>query len=100
MKKWTMVFNRQCPEWDELASPILCDEVGGDPLAQTVDHPGKADLPRLRNVQMASVAPEAVASIVALIDIIHDDLPHARQKDHADTLDAARAVLRKSGMVL
>jgi len=98
--KWSVVFNRECPEWDELSSPILCDENGLDPLAQTVDHPGKADLPRLRNVQLASVAPEAIASIVSLLDIIHDDLTHARQGDHKNVLDEARSVLRRSGMVI
>ena len=34
-------------------------------------------------------------SVNDLLDIIHDDLTHARQADHHEALSAARAVLAK-----
>lgn len=39
---------------------------------------------------------DLLKSVKALLDIIHDDLTHARQEDHREALTAARAAILKA----
>ena len=43
-----------------------------------------------------AAAPDLLAACKSLLDIIHDDLTHARQEDHRAALDAARAAIAKA----
>ena len=50
-----------------------------------------AEMARLRAVEEENAALRR--SLVELMDIIHDDLTHARQNDHKESLDAAKMAL-------
>lgn len=49
-----------------------------------------------RYTKLVAAAPELLASVKALLDIIHDDLTHARQADHHEALAAANNAVAKA----
>ena len=50
----------------------------------------------IANARLIAAAPELLASVHALLDIIHDDLTHERQEDHREALNAAKNAIAKA----
>ena len=48
------------------------------------------------NARLIAAAPELLASLHALLDIIHDDLTHSWQEDHREALEAAKNAIAKA----
>ena len=48
------------------------------------------------DARLIVAAPELLTSVRALLDIIHDDLTHARQEDHREALEAAKNAIAKA----
>ena len=72
---------------------------GGDNLRRVVKWDGFArrHTPEaVANARLIAAAPDLLASLRALLDIVHDDLTHERQEDHREALNAAKNAIAKA----
>lgn len=80
------------PRWHKKHTRINDEPFGG--FQNGFYWPTKEEI--VANARLIAAAPELLEAVKDLLDIIHDDLTHARQADHHEALSAARAAIAKA----
>lgn len=83
-----------CLADDVPARPVFMEDAMDGRLPAPAPAPTDAEIDRVARLNRA--APDLLKAVGNLLDIIHDDLTHARQADHAVALAAANAAYRKA----